>query len=106
MWPDTNRTEKEMNDGKLRTEKNARGDYCVMGLKEIDHDPEWDSNDIMLLFRYGDGSCDTVTENNQHMHATLYDLFQTCETLKDGDEFTLNGEVVYCCEGVHVTKVD
>jgi hypothetical protein len=88
-------------------EKNERGDYSVMGLKFSDHDPEWDSNDILLIYRYGDGSCDTITENNQHMHATLYDLYNSIgTTLQDGDTFTLDGVVVYRCEGVHVVKVD
>jgi plasmid replication initiation protein len=77
-----------------------------MGLKYSDHDPEWDQNDILLIYRYGDGSCDTVTENNQHMHATLYDLYQDDSLLHDGDEFTIDGVVVYRCEDVHVTKVD
>ena len=61
---------------------------------------------VLLLVRYKEGDFDTVTENNEKMHESLYDLYQTSEHLKDGDTFILNGELVYRCEGVHVVKVD
>ena len=89
-----------------KLEKNARRDYCVIGLKDPDHDPEWEADDMFLFVRYGDGCIATITENNQLMHESLYDLYQTCATLKNGDAFTIDGVVVYRCEGVHVTKVD
>jgi hypothetical protein len=64
------------------------------------------NNKTLLLVRYEAGDCDAVTKNDEKMHESLYDLYQCNDNLKDGDTFTLDGVVVYRCEGVHVVKVD
>ena len=74
------------------------GDYYVAGLRD-----EWcDDDDTMLIVRYPEGDCDLVHGRDKNMHRALYDLYQTSDALKDGDEFAIDGEVVYYCEGVHV----
>ena len=86
--------------------KNDGGAYYAIGLRDIDPNPEWSKSNTVLLVRYENGDCDTVANNDQKMHEALYDLYQCNDNLKDGDTFTLDGVVVYRCEGVHVVKVD
>lgn len=76
--------------------------FSVVGLPN-DYD---DSGNYLLMVRYETGDCDLVYDNGQAMHEALYDLYQTHETLRDGDVFTLNGTIVYRCQGVHVYLVD
>jgi hypothetical protein len=72
--------------------------YYVAGLADT-----WcDTPDTMLMVRYPAGDADTVARRGEPMHRALYDLYQTCEGLHDGDEFALRGKVVYRCEGIHV----
>lgn len=78
------------------------GDYYVEGL----HDAWGDDGDMLLIVRYNEGDCDTVHDNNENMHRALYDLLQTSDCLHDGDDFAIDGTVVYRCEGVHVVAVD
>ena len=74
--------------------------YYVEGLKD-----EWcESNDTMLIVRYDSGDCDTIQSIGENMHHALYDLYQTSDTLKDGDEFSIDGTVVYRCQGIHVVE--
>jgi hypothetical protein len=76
------------------------GAYFVDNLKE--HYSE--HNNTMLLVRYPEGDCDTVSHCNEKMHSALYDLYQTSDVLKDGDTFAINGRVVFRCYGVHVIE--
>ena len=68
----------------------------------------WSSNikNAMLIYRYPSGDIDLVTEPGEHMHSSLYDLYQMSDDLSDGDTFSLDGVVIYKCEGVHVIPVD
>jgi hypothetical protein len=76
------------------------GCYYVQGLRD-----DWcDSDDTMLICRYPEGDCDTISRNGKNMHRALYDLLQTCELLHEGDEFAIAGKVAYRCSGVHVVK--
>jgi len=76
------------------------GSYYIKGLKT------WlGETNTLLLIRHPEGDVDTIGRNGKAMHCALYDEFQTCNDLKDGDTFSIRGEVVYRCEGVHVVKV-
>ena len=76
-------------------------DYWVQGLAD-----EWgDSPDTMLLVIYDSGDCDTVTEPGERMHRALYDLYQTTDSVRDGDVFCIDGVPRYRCEGVHVLPI-
>ena len=78
------------------------GSYYVINLKN--HLSE--RKDVLLLVYSKQGDVDTVSENDRNMHEALYDLYQISEYLKDGDVFTIDGNVIYHCEGLHVVKVD
>jgi len=86
-----------------KLEQDSHGYYYVSELK---YSGASKSMQVLLFVRYKDGDMDLIRENNERMHECLYDLYQTNEHLKDGDTFTINGEVVYRCEGVHVVKID
>ena len=43
-----------------------------------------------------------VHEDGDELHNALYDLFQCHDDLKQGDTFSLDGRVLYRCDGVHV----
>lgn len=59
--------------------------------------------DSLLIVHYPEGDVNTVsTGPGERMHRALYDLYQVNDALKDGDEFLLQGKVVYRCQGVHV----
>lgn len=74
------------------------GTYYVEGLKD-----DWcKTPDTILLVRYDAGDCDSIVQNDKNMHSALYDLYQTSDSLKDGDTFSLDGKVVYVCQGVDV----
>src|SRR3954452_23271860 len=84
------------------------GTFHVMGLpQEVSSFP-----DTLLIVRYPEGDCDTISgrldkSNWRKLHQALYDLFQTCHTLKAGDQFYYPGpdDVLFACEGVHVIPV-
>lgn len=81
-----------------------RGYHFVHGLKQ-ENPLGKDFNRTILLVR-NEEDVIVVQRNDEHMHESLYDLYQVHNDLKDGDTFAINGVVVYRCEGVHVVKVD
>jgi len=59
------------------------------------------SDDTLLIYHYEAGDVDTLMKNADMMFGALYDLFQTDDSLKDGDVFeTEFGDFV--CSGIHV----
>lgn len=75
------------------------GCYYVTGLKNDFGDTP------MLIQHYPEGDINVVSSGpSDAMHAALYDLYQVIEGLHEGDEFLLNGKVVYRCVGVHVVR--
>jgi hypothetical protein len=60
--------------------------------------------DVMLIITYPEGDCDRITPqtNRGKLLEALYDLYQTCEELKEGDTFTYDGRLIAQCRGVHV----
>lgn len=58
----------------------------------------------LLIHRYPEGDVDVVSRDNaeQLLIPTLYDEYQMSDTIKDGDEFVLDGKVIARCEGIHV----
>lgn len=77
-------------------------DFYVEGLRD---GGTYYPADTLLMVVYLSGDCDTVQEPGQLMHHALYDLYQTCEQLKDGDVFMLDGKPAYACKGVHVIEL-
>lgn len=68
---------------------------------------EWcDTPHTLLIVRYDAGDCDTISKpiQSNKLHRALYDLYQTSDTLKDGDCFAIDGVVTYKCEGIHVVR--
>ena len=69
----------------------------VLGLPTWMGDP-----DTILIVRYASGDVDTVSEDGENLHHALYDLYQTSDGLRDGDTFSVDGRIMYRCEGFHV----
>ena len=69
--------------------------------------PTWIGDpDTILIVRHADGDVDTVSEDGEHLHHALYDLYQTSDGLSSGDTFSIDGRVLYRCDGVHVVRVE
>jgi len=64
---------------------------------------EWP--DLLLLVRYPEGDCNTLTEDGEDLYSALYNEYQCNSNLKQGDEFLINGVVKYRCENIHVVPV-
>jgi hypothetical protein len=62
--------------------------------------------DLLLLVRYPEGDCNTLTEDGENLHSALYNEYQCNSNLNDGDEFLIDGQVKYRCEGLHVVPAD
>lgn len=58
----------------------------------------------LLVVHYPEGDYDTVGPSSRPelLHRALFDLYQTDDTFKDGDTFSLDGRIVARCEGVVV----
>lgn len=65
-------------------------------------------DDTLLIVHHKSGDVDTIDAREPHMQqlvASLYDLYQTADTIHAGDQFSLNGKIVAKCVDVHVVAV-
>lgn len=74
--------------------------------------PGWEQDeypDTLLIKRYPAGDVDTICAehpNMEHLHSALYDLYQGSKQIKEGDNFELDGKILFKTESFHVVRAD
>ena len=61
--------------------------------------------DEVLLVMYEAGDCDVAygpAGAESLLHRALYDLYQTSDDIKEGDQFLIDGKVAFYTESFHV----
>lgn len=61
-----------------------------------------------IIVRHQEGDIDTISAtkpNMAHLISALYDLYQVSDVIKNGDVFSLNGQIIARCVDVHVIPV-
>lgn len=63
-----------------------------------------------LLVTYPDGDYDLASPELPRpwacLHGALYDFYQRCDYIKDGDEIWLYGQKCFYAAGVHIVPTD